>query len=218
MSTGTIEYEPKRYEEIATAIGHVCLSWREIEEMLHRIVLRLAEVIDPTIEHGPSSVTFHIILSECDLSRKIASAKALAFIASGEEAGPLFVRTRELLNLIDKKLRLERNKYIHEEWIDLGERIVRGDPRARVSTPQSHSFALDLGQEKSFDSIEHVYEFASVLEAAAVDLDALRNHIWTILLVKKGDLKTLQNLPETWSSLGAFESWKRASHTTSETE
>jgi hypothetical protein len=200
------------YDEIALIVGDVCLRWASIESVIHDICLHLADEIDGSdFSHRKAWDLLHVALSQMDIRQKIAVAKVYAHQIKNPYPGDFYDRTESLLNYIDNAVRLERNRYIHDEWETEGSEIVRAKLGATVQRPQSHQRIIAIWSERRYQNLEAMREFVKNLEfvyADLVDLDAqTANFDWP----PERRAKQPPLIPQEWRSL-AHHGW-RGPHT-----
>ena len=99
-------YDDPHLNKLALIIGHICIQWSRIEDVLDFAIGRLAY-----LEEG--SITY-AITSNLDIRNKIQTLKALAF--ARRTSDDWFKELSSLLDGIDNVLRPERNKYVHSHW------------------------------------------------------------------------------------------------------
>jgi hypothetical protein len=99
------------YTEIddhAHAIGYVCITWAILETELDKLLTVLAP-----LEFGEAGES---VLGNSNIRDKIKMLKALGFIR--KPADNWYHQLEQVLNHIDQQLRITRNQYIHDLWIN----------------------------------------------------------------------------------------------------
>jgi hypothetical protein len=99
-------YDDPSLNKLALVIGHLCIKWAWIEEVLDTFIGNYAPLAEGHIQHA--------ITSNLDIRNKIQILKALAFERS--QSDEWFDNLSLLLNIVDNELRPERNKYVHGHW------------------------------------------------------------------------------------------------------
>ena len=114
-------------DEHAKAIGYLCIYWAALEHGLDSMLEKLTP-----LEHGQAgnSITAHAHFND-----KLKMIEALGFIRKPNKGW--FASLRWTLNKIDKKLRPERNNYIHGLWIGKRPVIRRTRTNALIKRRQS---------------------------------------------------------------------------------
>ncbi|MER8426509.1 hypothetical protein [Mesorhizobium sp. M1403] len=189
------------YDQIASAIGEVCLWWTALEDVILGLSLHLSVFRDASFERDTAWDTLNTVLLGMDFRAKITTAKALAHHVDVEESADFYERLEELLNHIDNTLRTERNRYVHDTWHIDGQSAIRSKIGAVVRKTQSHQRELFLQSDRVFADIAEVRSFVSTLELAYDDLATLDNHISWLISHKEQPSRFRQPLPQQWRSL-----------------
>jgi hypothetical protein len=166
----------KIYDQIARAIGNVCILWATIEEHIHDLILHASVCIDPAFEADAVWDTLHTVVTNMELREKIATAKAL--IHKVDATGSLYDEAETLLNYIDNDLRLERNRYVHDYW-DHEEgvitRVARGAKVKRL--PPTGKRELRLSTDRQYEAIEGVNKLVNDLMTTYAQLASIDNQL-----------------------------------------
>ena len=165
------------YDQIALAIGDACIWWATLEHIVHDVILHLAAYLEPAFEAKAVRRILHITLSNMDSREKIATAKALANDVDTSYLPDFYERSEVLLNDVDKVLRPERNRYVHYFWEIDGKAIVRLKLGTRVVRPCSRKRELQLGTQQTYENVEDIRKFVTILELTYRDFVDLDNHI-----------------------------------------
>jgi len=210
------------FQRIIDALGDLCLTWSNIDGVVHDIVLHLSTVLNPAFEpYGPPEPKpwdlLHVALTNMDERGHIATAKAYAhytaeWIAtfSKADAATFYDRAEQLLNYVDNVLRPERNRFIHDYW-ELGDdlSVVRTKMGTQVRRPQSHQREVHLYTSRVYANVEEVEAFVTNLHLAYEDLAQLDGCIsWLTGQREQPEPRPLQ-LPKEWLSL-AHRDWRGA--------
>lgn len=189
------------YDEIARAVGDVCLHWVTIEDVINDLISHLAVYIHSDFENPATGDILHITLSQMDVRQKIATSKVLAHHINTPDSPNFYDQTASLLNYLDNTVRPERNRYVHDYWSVEGEEIIRAKFGAKVHRPQSRQRILSMWSERRYKNLDAAQAFIENLGLAYEDLVELDNHIaW--LMSRRDSLSTHQQpLPPEWRSL-----------------
>lgn len=128
MSTDKIvEDIPKAINEHARAIGYVCILWAAMESRIDQLLAALTP-----IDHDKIGEIFS---ANVDLREKLEIIKSAAFVRKPNDAW--FKAVEELANKVDNSLRSERNRYVHDAWLDKAGEIVRRTKQTTIKKPQA---------------------------------------------------------------------------------
>jgi hypothetical protein len=194
------------FDQIARAIGNVCIWWTAIESTTHDIILHMASCLDPTFDRHIARDVLHITISNEDIRQKFATAKLLAHMIEYESSPKFYEKVEKLLNYLDNVARPERNRYVHDDWSHDGNEIIRSRLGAKIERVQSRQRSIALWTERRFPSIEAIESFVTNLEDAHLDLAELDNHIAWLTEQNGQPPKHPQPLPLEWKSLTHHES------------
>lgn len=161
-------------ERVAAAVGRSCYWWNSIEFTLSELCINLARFHDRQFEVEQVWNVLTVALSHMDARQRIAVAKVLA--AQGIDPD-LYGEVETLLNVIDGELRNERNRFVHDQWDVIDERIVRRKHGARVVRPQSRMIDVSYSTDKHYASADDVDEFSQRVETALRRLIAVNNEL-----------------------------------------
>ncbi|WP_305097397.1 hypothetical protein [Croceibacterium aestuarii] len=148
-------------EDLHRAIGRVVYEWAHLEDGVDALVFDLAAILTRAFydERG-AGLAYMLLTSNLDLRANIATAKALALQAA-EDLPDLFVELDPVLNNIEGELRNERNRFVHDRWIILNEKIVRVKAGSKISRERgSGQHRLDIGTIKEFAQLSEVESVA----------------------------------------------------------
>lgn len=176
-------YTPEtKVDQLALAIGNVCLRWAGIEEHLLYFIVHLAMAIDPAYERDEVLSVYIATVVNMEMRQKTLTAKALAH--SITTPSDFYDRTEKLMNHIDNELRPERNRYFHDYWDYSSDTISRVRFGAKVERPQSRTRTLRITQNTSFQSVNEVAELDRRIEAAYHALTDLDSELASLSLEK----------------------------------
>jgi hypothetical protein len=193
------------YDQIAKAIGNVCIWWTELEGVTHDIILHMAVCLEPSFERQTPWDILHITLSNDDVRQKFATAKLLAHMIEYESSPKFYERVEKLFNYLDNIARPERNRYVHDGWSHEGQEVVRSRMGAKIERVQARQRVIALWTERRFPNIAAIESFVTNLQLAYEDLVTLDNHIAWLTGQKGQPPKSLQPLPLDWKSLAHHE-------------
>lgn len=97
------------------AIGRVCAHWSDVEWFCQRISEVTAPFLAVDLGRKDASLVLTVALAHMDIRNKIATAKV--FVERAGISRSLRRDVIRVLNRIDNEHRLERNRFIHDEWI-----------------------------------------------------------------------------------------------------
>ena len=161
---------PTSENRVHAEIGKVCSRWAELEFLTTETIHALAALChDSFVEHTPRAVV-EMIVTHSDIRTRISVAKVLVEAAGLKN--DLGERLVTLLNVIDNDYRLERNRFIHDEWVITRKTAVRTTIRPKVVRLQSRTTDLVFGTSKTF-TVAEVGEFSLQLAHALSDLMGL---------------------------------------------
>lgn len=191
-----------RYDQIAHAIGDVCLWWVSDENVVHDIILHLATYLHSGFDQKEAWDILHLTVSHMDARQKIATAKVLAHHVQTPHSPTFYEQAESLLNYLDNVARPERNRYVHDYWTSDGAEVVRVRYGPKVHRPSSRERSLSQWTERRYPSLEAIHAFAKNLELVYRDLVDLDNHIAWLVGQRDSPGPHQQPLPQEWQSLG----------------
>lgn len=152
------------------AIGRVCVNWSDIEYQCQRIAEVTAPLLAVDCARPDVGLVLSVALAHMDVRNKIATAKV--FLEQSSLPAALTRSVVKLLDRVDNDYRLERNRFVHDEWVVSKERSARSTLRPKIVKPQARQSRLLLGQTKMM-SIDQMEEFADTLGDALHELAEL---------------------------------------------
>lgn len=163
------------------AIGRVCVNWSDIEYQCQRIAEVTAPLLAVDCARSDVGLVLSVALAHMDVRNKIATAKA--YLAQSSLPASLLKSVVSLLDRIDNDYRIERNRYVHDEWVVSKERSARSTVRPKIVKPQARQSRLLMGQTKMM-TVEQMEEFADTLGDALHELaelgDCIEGHFLEI--------------------------------------
>jgi len=144
-------------DELAQEIGRLCMYWSELEMVIATLLAKLL-----TIEE---TVPKNIVIGALDFRGKLFALLPIAFHRKPSEAW--YESLEDTVNLIDNQLRPERNRIIHDYWIEFpGE----DDPhrmqiRAKVVKVQARTRQLELASYKPFTAKDVGLLYVQIIRA-----------------------------------------------------
>lgn len=174
----------QRHLHLAQAIGEVCMQWAYIESIVADLALELAVYKSPGYDDDAVRHPLLVAVLHMKLRERISLAKALAHEVS--QPVDYFDRLSTLLNIIDKELTIERNRFVHDSWEIYDNGIVRfaEGPKAIKRHPSGER-RLSMGTEKTFASVDEVRAFVTRLEETTSSLVALESELAAILVARE---------------------------------
>jgi hypothetical protein len=172
MTKPRIHYAP--IDEHAHAIGYVCITWAVLETEIDKLLIMLTP-----LEYGEVGES---ILGNSNIRDKIRMLKALAFIR--KPADEWYDELERTLNFIDSELRIGRNRYIHDLWIqqatyqdkELRESsIARRTRGAKVVNEQARKRKLSLFRDVPIKA-EEIWKLAETIRNTGVQINVLHMH------------------------------------------
>lgn len=105
------------FDEIALAIGRFNQRWVNLEHALRSLLYSTASLIsksdqDERIHDG----VFEGLTADFDFRRLVSTSKILIHGVADDRYPELFEQTSVLFNHLDSRLRVERNRWIHDHW------------------------------------------------------------------------------------------------------
>lgn len=163
------------YKELAQVIGEVVMEWTYIEGLVADMAINLASYRHRAYEDDPVRDPFIMAILCMKLPERIALTKALAHAVN--DPPDYYARLEHTLNLLDNKLRTERNRFVHDSWQFDGQKIIRFADGPKVRRPQARIRELTMGTEKAFADIVDVRAFLDELVATRNSLVGLDNEV-----------------------------------------
>lgn len=172
------------------AIGKVCARWSDIESFLQMLCNALARFNSHYFENKSADFVLSIAVLHLDVRGRVALAKVLLNGADGMiETG---AEIEALLNKIDNDLRLERNRFVHDEWVISPESASRTYIKPKIINTQSRTRELSMATVKNFESIDELEQFAKLLDEIVRQIVAHIRAIDAVWESKEQKIKHLQ--------------------------
>jgi hypothetical protein len=130
----------RQFDQLALALGNVCIAWGRIEQDLNEFIEKLAPLNEGDISRS--------ITANLDIRSKIQTIKALAYLRGHSESW--FKEMVLILDYIDNNLRPRRNRFIHAGWYIPKGRLTRRTYQIKFERPQS--FQLRLQTQSNISS------------------------------------------------------------------
>jgi hypothetical protein len=129
-------------DELAQEIGRMCLYWSELETTVSLFLLKLCDI--------PDSTTKNVIFGALDFRSKLHALLPMAFSKKPDD--DWYARVEKVVNQIDNDLRAERNRIIHDSWIEMpgSDGPHRMRIFGRVVNAQSRTKKLQLADYRPF--------------------------------------------------------------------
>lgn len=129
-------------DELAQEIGRMCLYWSELEMDVSLFLMDLLNIEDVTSKNA--------VLGALDFRTKLELLLPMAFKRKPSDAW--YVEVEKVVNHIANDLRSERNRIIHDSWIEMP---GMNDPhrmrlQAKVVNVQARTKKLQLADYKAF--------------------------------------------------------------------
>ncbi|MHB8266974.1 hypothetical protein [Bradyrhizobium sp.] len=168
-------YDDPNFNKIALVIGHICIQWSRVEDIVDSFIEIIASLEEGNISRS--------ITSNIDIRNKIQTLKALAFQKKVSDSW--FKDLNTLLDHIDNEIRPERNKYVHSHWFVPQGRLVRVSRRIKFKKPQA--FQLNLTTEERLPvNIRDARRFCEKLDETFIDLfEFYRAYFWSPMNPKR---------------------------------
>jgi hypothetical protein len=172
MTEPRIHYQP--IDDHAHAIGYVCITWAVLETEVDKFLTFLTP-----LEYGEVGES---ILGNSNIRDKIKMLKALAFIRKLDDGW--YRELDAVLKLIDDNLRPDRNRYVHDLWIEhatyenkqlIAASVARRTRGAKVVKAQSRKQELSLFRDVPTKAQE-IWALAHAIRNAGVQLTVLHMH------------------------------------------
>jgi hypothetical protein len=173
MNNPRVHYQA--IDEHAHAIGYVCITWAILETELDKLLSALAP-LEPG-EPGES------VLGNSNIRDKVKMLKALGFIR--KPVDDWYNDLEKVLNLIDQDLRIARNQYIHDLWINqvifvpdgqtVEPQVAKRTRGAKVINVQSRTRKLALFKDVPTKADE-IWNFADTIRNTGVQIAILLLH------------------------------------------
>lgn len=164
--------EPR--EQLAEAIGEVCLEWQYLESIVADMALHLAAYHDLAYDTESVRHPLLVALLNMKVRERILTVKALSHDVQPRD---YFDRLSRLLSVIDGDLSIERNRFVHDQWSIEPHGITRFKEGPKVVRPQAKMREVVLGTETVFADFAEVRAFAVKLRDAREKLIELENEI-----------------------------------------
>jgi hypothetical protein len=129
-------------DELAQEIGRMCLYWSELEMTVTLALNQLMQTSEPVVTN--------VLLGAMDLRGKIEALLPLAFHRRMNDHW--YNEIEAIANLVNGELRTERNRIIHDSWIELPGRDEPHRMRlhGKVVKTQSRTRELKLADYRPF--------------------------------------------------------------------
>ena len=155
----------KAIDEHARAIGYLCIFWAALEHGVNSTLQTLTP-----LEPGAVSDS---ITANADIHEKLRMLKAIGFIRKPTNAW--FGQLEKVTKEIDDKLRLERNRYIHDLWMGFSP-VIRRTRKTSIKRPQSRKEPTLSTYEDTTVEAAKIWQFVDAISDAQVRLKILENH------------------------------------------
>jgi hypothetical protein len=118
----------------AIQIGFLCMFWSRLE-------LELTMFLSALMGSSDGRVTV-IVLNNMGFREKVSAAMALGF--HKKPSDDWFTDLQKTLNEIDNDLRPNRNRWVHDFYLQAGDDVVKFTTKSAVYREQARKFALKL--------------------------------------------------------------------------
>lgn len=122
----------------APAIGYVCILWGFVESELNFSLALLFKSMDDD--------AFRALVANMDIREKVEVVRAVGFLQRPSKIW--FEELKAALNKIDNVLRPERNRIIHDQWVNDGTLIHRRTHKTKIKRPQAFLETLSFHDDK----------------------------------------------------------------------
>jgi len=153
-----------KYEEVAKAVGHVCVAWADLEWQLVCLASDLSKVIAPEYKDRRLCYPFEIALSQTDMREKIMIVKVLAHTARGDAT--FYDDLCTVVNEIDNDLRPQRNRYVHDHWLSGEEQILRIHHSPKIFQPQANQRKMHRRSVHRYSQTDEMFCLVDQIEEA----------------------------------------------------
>lgn len=111
-------------DELHRALGRVVYEWSHLETQISLLVFNLCAVKSPAFyeDEGVGQVVI-AISSNIELRAATAICKTLAH--GVDEPANYFALVEKTLNNVEGNLRIKRNRFVHDRWVVLHDKVVR---------------------------------------------------------------------------------------------
>lgn len=151
-------------DEHARAIGYLCIYWAALEHGVDSMLRTLTP-----LESGQISDS---ITANADIRDKLRMLKAIGLIRKLSLSW--FMRLEETINIIENKLRVARNRYIHDLWMGL-DPVKRRTRRTSIKMPQSRQPPELSTYEDTTISASDIWSLVDDISEAQIMLKMLEN-------------------------------------------
>jgi hypothetical protein len=153
---------PKLHEH-ATAIGYVCIHWSDLETHINLILSQVTPL--------PGDGAARCITNNADVRDKIQMLKAVGFLHKPSDEW--FEALSDVLDRIDNEIRPQRNRFIHDEWVDTGgPEPIRRTHKTALSKPQAYVRNISHYSDTPV-GLDDVWDVVRQIMVARMDLDRL---------------------------------------------
>lgn len=155
-------------DELAQEIGRLCMYWSELEMAISLLLSDLLRIEE--------AVPKNLILGALDFRSKLHMLLPLGF--HRKPSDQWYADLNEHVNHIDNVLRPERNRIIHDYWIEMPgmDEPHRMQFTGRVVNEQSRTKKLELATYKPFTEKDVGLLYVKII-AARTRTFALRGHV-----------------------------------------
>jgi hypothetical protein len=129
-------------------------------------------------EREVTTTTLATALYNMEFREIAATIKTAAFVVGIPKK--LTDELSEVLNVIDNELRVERNRYVHDQWVDEGDLALRFQAGTRVTMLQARQPIHEFGRVKYYRTTDEIWKFVSDLEEAHSRLNGLHSELWQL--------------------------------------
>lgn len=160
-------------DEIALAIGRVCIAWNFLELTANQY---LADIIPVRVMSDK-----HILAADLDLRGKLKLLHDFAFTRITNE--PMREKLKSIIDRIENEIRPKRNRAVHDHWV-FGSGTTQLEFRTKVGRVQSRRpLALSTTKETAIDPAD--------IQAVAGEIQAITNELtlsWGKVMASHPDL------------------------------
>lgn len=178
---------PDEYEKLYARIGEVASLWASLEQSLRALLHDLATLQNPIFSHPDDDSAFIVAITmagHMDARQLIASAKVFAHWASADING-FYGKATRLLSNIDNDLRNQRNRYVHDQWYIMGDRIGRIQGGSIVKNePSTGEPKYQYHRDTRYQNLEATGQLAKDIRAAILALDEMAQEVRDAALAK----------------------------------
>lgn len=162
-------------DQYAIEIGRLCMAWADLETAIGILMVDLLE---------PAHVAAQMaLMTNMDIRDRIATTLPLALVSKPDDRW--FSVLQSCLNRINNDIRNERNRMVHDSWVQLRDRtMARFRPNASVIRPQSRTLSLTTGEIVPVA----VAEIATLVQRVTAETDLLHG-IWNFYQKHRSELR-----------------------------